>query len=208
MRNPLQNEDAAFRLVLGTCAYLAPIVVAAWIATWLGVVVFVVATVAGLAYVRRGTVPAQAVAISGRAAVEDTRRILVVANETVDSPSLLVAVGRVAEGGAADVLVVCPVGRSSSRLADERDHARTSAEARLGEALEKLRQSGVNARGEMADSDPLAALEGALLRFAADEVVISTHPPGRSPWLEQGILGGAGSLFDGPVTHVHGEPPP
>ena len=45
MQNPLESEEAAFRFVLGTIVYFAPIVVAAWIATWLGVIVFVVMSV-------------------------------------------------------------------------------------------------------------------------------------------------------------------
>jgi hypothetical protein len=45
VRNPLRSEDAAFRFVLWTIAYFVPIVVAAWIATWLGAVVFVAETV-------------------------------------------------------------------------------------------------------------------------------------------------------------------
>ena len=36
----------------------------------------------------------------------------------------------------------------------------------------------------------------------ADEVVVSTHPPGRSNWLEQGVVEQARLRFDVPVTHV------
>ncbi len=48
MRNPLESEEMAFRYVLGTLAYFVPIAFAAWIATWLGVVMFVVMTMGAI----------------------------------------------------------------------------------------------------------------------------------------------------------------
>jgi hypothetical protein len=45
-------------------------------------------------------------------------------------------------------------------------------------------------------------MEDALRRFPADEVIISTHPPGRSNWLEHDVLQRAQERFDLPVTHV------
>ena len=72
MRNPLESEETAFRFVLGTIAYLAPIVVASWIALWLGLVVFVIATAVAIGLLRRGTKRPPVVSPAGRAAVEDT----------------------------------------------------------------------------------------------------------------------------------------
>lgn len=202
MRNPLANEDAAFRLVLGTIAYLAPIVLASWIATWLGVVVFLAATVVAVVVLRGGrTASPAAPGTVERAAVTDTWRILVVANETLGSPRLEDAVVRIADHVAGDVLVVCPVTsvRSPTGAADEE---------RLREAVASLRAAGIVARGELGVADPVAALEAALREFAADEIVISTHAEGHSDWLEQGVVAAAGARFDGPVTHVVGDPPP
>ena len=54
MRNPLKDEETAFRVVLGTIAYLALIVLASWLATWLGVVVFIVLTVIAVWILRGG----------------------------------------------------------------------------------------------------------------------------------------------------------
>ena len=96
--------------MLGTIAYLAPIVLASWIAAWLGVVVFVILHRCGAWLCCGGATrplpPAQAV---DRAAVEDTRRILVVANETLGELQPPGAIVRLAEGVAEDVLVVCPL---------------------------------------------------------------------------------------------------
>ena len=58
------------------------------------------------------------------------------------------------------------------------------------------------ARGEVGDGDPLQAIEDALRTFGADEIVISTHPEGRSNWLERGIVEKARERFAVPITHV------
>ena len=72
MQNPLESEEAAFRFVLGALLYFAPIVVAAWIATWLGVLVFVVMSVVAFVVLRRQTASAPPEVSTERAAVEDT----------------------------------------------------------------------------------------------------------------------------------------
>ena len=46
MANPLRSEDAAFRLVGWTIAYLAPIALASLLYAWLGLAVFVLETAA------------------------------------------------------------------------------------------------------------------------------------------------------------------
>jgi GABA permease len=65
-----------------------------------------------------------------------------------------------------------------------------------------MRSAGVEATGEVGDSDPLQAIEDALRTFAPDELIISTHPPDRSHWLERGVVDGARERFALPVTHV------
>jgi GABA permease len=45
-------------------------------------------------------------------------------------------------------------------------------------------------------------MEDALRTFGADEIVISTHPPGRSNWLEKDVISRARERFDLPITHV------
>ena len=46
------------------------------------------------------------------------------------------------------------------------------------------------------------AMEDALRLYSADEVIISTHPPGRSNWLEHDVVSRAQERFEVPVTHV------
>ena len=38
--------------------------------------------------------------------------------------------------------------------------------------------------------------------FGPDEIIISTHPEGRSHWLERGVVDGARLRFSVPITHV------
>ena len=48
----------------------------------------------------------------------------------------------------------------------------------------------------------MQAIEDALRTFGADEIIISTHPEGRSNWLEKGVVSGARKRFTVPITHV------
>ncbi len=130
------------------------------------------------------------------------RRILVVANETVAGRELLDDLhARAADG--AEVLVVAPALNTRLRhLFADVDKAREGAEQRLAGSIEHLQASGIQARGAVGDSDPVRAIEDALFEFDADEIVISTHPPSRSNWLEKKTVERAEEKFDVPITHV------
>ncbi len=69
-------------------------------------------------------------------------------------------------------------------------------------ALAALREAGITARGQVSDDDPVQAVEDALRVFGADEVIISTHPPGRSNWIEQNVVERARERCDCPIRHV------
>jgi hypothetical protein len=63
--------------------------------------------------------------------------------------------------------------------------------------------AGLAARGQVGDHhDPNTAIEDALREFPADELVISTHPPERSRWLEGGVVERARTEIPLPLTHV------
>jgi hypothetical protein len=130
------------------------------------------------------------------------RRILVVANETVAGRALRGEVVRRAESGAA-VLVVCPALNTHLRhWTSDEDSARAAAQERLDASLAGLGAEGVEASGTVGDADPIQAIEDALRTFGADEIVISTHPPGRSNWLEKEVIARARERYDVPITHV------
>ena len=89
--NPFRSEAEAYRFLLLTVGYFALIVAAAAIATWLGLVVFVLLTAAVVVlWVRsRSNEPALRPAVPTHESAEDERHILVIANETVGGDELL-----------------------------------------------------------------------------------------------------------------------
>jgi len=205
MINPLRSEAEAYRFLLLTVGYFAAIAIATLvIGTWAGVIVFLVLTGAGAVYVLRASrtePPRQAV--PSRRGPANERRILVIANETVGGERLRDEINSRSEGYDEQVLVVTPALNSHLRhWASDEDNARLEAQKRLDASLERLRSNGIDARGEVGDAEPLQAMEDALRLFGADEIIISTHPEGRSHWLEKGIVETARERFAVPITHV------
>jgi hypothetical protein len=205
MINPFRSEAEAYRFLLLTVGYFAAIAIAALaLGKWAGLTVFALLTLAGLAYVvraRRTEPPRQAV--SSRRGRENERRILVIANETVGGERLREEIRRRSEGYDEQVLVVSPALNSPLRhWASDEDNARVKAQERLEASLARLRAAGVDAKGEIGDAEPVQAMEDALRLFGADEIIISTHPEGRSHWLEKGIVDSARERFAVPITHV------
>jgi len=202
--NPLRSEAEAFRFVLGSLVYFALIAFATVINSWLGLAVFVVLTLALLAWwlrARRQEPPVQVA--PDRSWAADERHILVVANETVAGERLRDEIRKRTLGYREQVLVVCPALNSPLRhWASDEDPARAAAQDRLAKSLVRLRELGIDARGEVGDGDPLQAMEDALRTFGADEIILSTHPPGRSHWLEKGVVERARQRFAVPITHV------
>ena len=204
MENPFRSEAAAYRFLLATVGYFGTIAIAAVINRWAGLTVFVVLSAIGLwIYLRRSEPQAQMRRSTPRRGAEGERHILVIANETVGGKPLLDEIRKHTEGAHGQVLVVTPALNSPLRhwMSDE-DPARAKAQQRLERSLARLREEGIDAKGEVGDSDPLQAIEDALRTFGADEVIISTHPEGRSNWLERGVVSGARERFDLPITHV------
>ena len=204
--NPFRSEAEAYRFLIGTVVYFAAIVIASLAGgTWAGVAVFVVLTVGAVVWIlrrRRAERPVQQ-APARTADGEQIRRILVIANETVVGRSLRQAIEQASQGVREQVLVVCPALNSPLKhWVSDSDEARREAHRRLNTSLSQLESDGIAATGEVGDSDPLQAIEDALRTFAADEIIVSTHPEGRSNWLERGVVSGARERFAVPITHV------
>jgi hypothetical protein len=131
------------------------------------------------------------------------RRILVISNETVAGTVLHQAIRFRAKNVGGEVLVVAPalVSRRGRRKSDS-NAARRAAEERLKASLERLAAAGISARGEVGDGDPLRAIADALTGFAADEIIIATHPEARSRWLARDVVARARDRFEPPTLHI------
>src|SRR3954471_24958722 len=204
MKNPLRSEADAFQFLLGAAVYFGLIAIAGVINRWLGLAVFVVLSIGVIVWwMRSRRVEVAPKSAPPHRGSPDERRILVIANETVGGEALREQIERESEGRRAEVLVVTPALNTPLRhFTSDVDRARGEAQQRLDESLARLRDAGGEGRGGGGAGDPLQAIEDALRTFGADEVIISTHPEGRSHWLERGVVTAARDRFAVPITHV------
>jgi hypothetical protein len=130
------------------------------------------------------------------------RRILALVSEPVSGDALKQAVGA-ERAETAEVLVVAPALNTRTRFVmSDVDGAIERAEQVEQETVERMEEEGVDAAGDTGESDPLLALQDALQTFDADQIVLFTHPGGRSNWLEEGVVDEARERFDRPVEHI------
>jgi len=204
MKNPLRSEAEAFQFLLGAAVYFGLIAIAGVLNRWVGLAVFIVLSAGVIVWwlrARRIEPPQRETPV--RRGDPDERRILVIANETVGGSALRNRIEEQSAGHPTQVLVVTPALNSPVRtFTSDVDRAREQAQVRLKASLARLAEAGIEARGEIGDGDPLQAIEDSLRTFGADEIIISTHPEGRSHWLERGVVSGARERFVVPITHV------
>ncbi|MBS1879115.1 MAG: hypothetical protein JST31_06345 [Actinobacteria bacterium] len=82
------------------------------------------------------------------------------------------------------------------------DEPRELAHERLEASLRYLRQRGIEASGEVGDSDPIQAAQDALLRAPADEVIFFEYEPGHARWFEGGMFQHAKESLEPPLRMV------
>jgi len=205
MHNPLRSEADAFKWVvvigagalsvIGLTLLTRPVVGVIWAAALIGFG-------AGVAYrTARSTLPRSVELTRGG---DGKHRLLVVANETVGGGALIEEIRARCRDRDCEILVVTPALAASraSHWASDVDEAIELARQRMELSLIAIGELGLKAKGEIGDSDPNVAIEDALRAFAADEIVISTHPPHRSRWLEHRVVERAREAIDLPITHV------
>jgi hypothetical protein len=206
MHYPLRSEADAFRLVV-------IIVVGAGVVTALalltrpaaGAILAAALLGLGIGFAWRGARGSEPRLTEVAASPADGRhRILVVANQTVGGKALLGEIRNRARGRDSEILVVTPALCRSQlqHWTSDVDEALEEAERRREQSVSAIESAGLRVRSEVGDSDPNLAIESALLRFPADEVIISTHPPERSRWLERGVVDRGRRDIDLPITHV------
>ena len=129
--------------------------------------------------------------------------VLVVANRTSASPTLLDAVSRRAAAGACTFTLLVPRSpHGLHRVVDPEDHGHAEAAAAIEHARPLLMDAaGGPVLAVIGSHDPLAAVEDALNAGRYDEVIISTLPRRLSRWLHVDIVRKVAGLGL-PVTHV------
>ncbi len=206
MINPLRSEEDAFRFTLIVAVLVAPVALAAIVVSSTAAIVVGIGVIVGLIvglFLLKRDEPSEKLLLGRQRPVDGRRRILVVSNETLRGEALRAEIAHRARGRESEVRVVCPALNTKIKywVSDE-DQARQQAQERLDAVIAQLARDGIPAQGDIGDSDPLQAIEDALRLFPANEVIVSTHPYGRSNWLEQDVVGRARERFPIPITHV------
>ena len=98
-----------------------------------------------------------------------------------------------------EVLVVANRTLGGAKLLEA---VRESAQARVDLALELVTAEGIDASGEVGDSDPFLATMDAVAGHRPDEIIISTHPAVSSGWLRRDLVERIRNASGLPVEHV------
>jgi hypothetical protein len=130
------------------------------------------------------------------------KEIVVIANRTLGGSKLIEAVRERAAAGNVRFRLVVPQTKPSAGLVIYDEAVRESAQVRVDLALAALAAEGINATGEVGDSDPFMAAMDAVAAHRPDEVILSTHPASRSGWLRRDLLSRIRNATGLPVQHV------
>jgi hypothetical protein len=118
--------------------------------------------------------------------------ILVVANQTAESPELLDAMRARAARGPTEFLLLLP----------RRGTGHEAAALALEDALERMLEAGLVVRGTVGDCDPLVAVGETWDPSRFDEVIVSTLPTHSSRWLLIDLPHRVAKVTGASVTHV------
>jgi hypothetical protein len=131
------------------------------------------------------------------------KRVLVVATASIEASELRECL-RGHAGPDADVRVVAPASDLSPLewLANDEDEARGEAAEIAGEAKRAVEPEAARVETEVGDSDPVQAIEDALRRFPAEEMLVVTRRGDETTWLEKDAAAEASERFGLPVTQI------
>jgi hypothetical protein len=121
-------------------------------------------------------------------------KLLVVANQTVDSDELYDALQDRAERGPLSVTLLVP------------QDAPAGSALRVNRALERLHVASIEAEAMLGDVDPACAVIELWDPTRWDAVLVSTLPPATSRWLRIGVPARIIRVVGAPVTCVVAEP--
>jgi hypothetical protein len=202
------TEPQMFRVVLIVGVAMVPVILLAVVIDPLaGAILFGIEVVGAIGYLVQRVRSAEPRSAEVAAVPDDgVHRVLVVANETVGGRALLTTLQSRLQGeDSSQLLVVCPplAGSAAEHWSSDIDSYIPETRERMEASVAAMRAAGLDVSGRLGDHhDPNQAIEDALKVFPADEVVISTHPPKRSRWLESGVVEKARAELPQPVTHV------
>lgn len=146
--------------------------------------------------------------VSPEAGAAHPHRVLVLANQTVESTELLDELRRIGADRDTVYQVVVPASPIDTGVAathgplDISEATTRAAQNRLDQTLNTLRSEQLQADGELGDYRPLRALAHAVDTFRPDQIVISTLPPEDSVWHRFDVVDRARADYQIPVTHV------
>ncbi|MFZ0091436.1 MAG: hypothetical protein WAL63_18145 [Solirubrobacteraceae bacterium] len=129
-------------------------------------------------------------------------KILVLTSEPVSAEQLRAALPGEADPTDAEVMVVAPALHKNALrfwLSDADDAIQRADDVRH-ESVEQLGAEGVSASGDTGESDTGDAIEDALKTFAADRILVFTHPDGEQRYREDVDADELQSRFSIPVT--------
>jgi hypothetical protein len=132
------------------------------------------------------------------------KRALVVADEEISGERLVASVlGRLGQE-VEEVFVVSPALADSAldHIMGDVDAAIPPARERLEATLHAFAEAGVEAQGEVGDSDPIQAMSDEIVKFEPDQILVVAHTDEEGAFAEKGLLEQAERDFDLPVLEL------
>lgn len=132
------------------------------------------------------------------------KRALVVVNEQVAGGELRDVLLAHLGTEISEVFVVAPALADSGlkHTMGDIDDAISPARERLRGTLQELRDAGLNADGEVGDSDPVQAINDEIIKFDPEQILVVAHRDEEGAFAEKGLLEQAERDFDLPVTEL------
>jgi hypothetical protein len=132
-------------------------------------------------------------------------RVLVLASEPISADQLrdgLEGTGPSLED--TEVRIVAPALHTSALQfwISDADEAISKADAVWRTSVAELGAAGVDAQGDIGESDPMRAIEDALANFDADRIIVFSHPESEQRYREDIDPAELEQRFGRPVEHV------
>jgi hypothetical protein len=130
---------------------------------------------------------------------EPTRHALVVANQTVGGGNLIETLKRRASESPHRFTVICPQDGAGDTAVEDAEH-------RVQHTLRRLERAGLDVTGYVTHPDPLTSIMNAVEFDPPNEIIISTLPSYKSPWLRGDLIGRVRRATGLRVEHVTSDP--